>query len=44
VIDPAWFVDEPSLEGIVLAYMTQDQADYAAGQGQARLSAVGGDQ
>jgi ABC-2 type transport system ATP-binding protein len=44
VIDPAWVVDEPSLEEIVLAYMTQDQADYAAGQGQARLSAVGGDQ
>jgi ABC-2 type transport system ATP-binding protein len=43
VIDPAWAVDEPSLEEIVLGYMSADQADHRAGPGEARLSVVGGD-
>jgi ABC-2 type transport system ATP-binding protein len=38
-IDPAWAVEEPNLEEIVLGYMGQDEA----GRGAARLSAVGGD-
>jgi ABC-2 type transport system ATP-binding protein len=43
VIDPAWAVEEPNLEEIVLGYMSQDSPDYGAGPGAARLSAVGGD-
>jgi ABC-2 type transport system ATP-binding protein len=43
VIDPAWAVEEPNLEEIVLGYMSQDQAGYGAGPGNARLSAIGGD-
>jgi ABC-2 type transport system ATP-binding protein len=43
VIDPAWAVDEPNLEEIVLGYMGQDEAGHGAGPGEARLSAVGGD-
>jgi ABC-2 type transport system ATP-binding protein len=43
VIDPAWAVEEPSLEEIVLGYMSQDDAGHGAGLGEARLSAVGGD-
>jgi ABC-2 type transport system ATP-binding protein len=43
VIDPAWTVEEPNLEEIVLGYMSQDQAGYGAGRGNARLSAIGGD-
>ena len=43
VIDPAWAVEEPNLEEIVLGYMGQDQAGHGAGPGKARLSAVGGD-
>jgi len=43
VIDPAWAVEEPSLEDIVLGYMSQGEAGYGAGPGAARLSAVGGD-
>jgi ABC-2 type transport system ATP-binding protein len=43
VIDPAWTVEEPNLEEIVLGYMSQDQAGHAAGPESARLSAVGGD-
>ena len=39
VIDPAWAVEEPNLEEIVLGYMGEDEA----GHGEARLSAVGGD-
>jgi ABC-2 type transport system ATP-binding protein len=42
LIDPAWAVAEPNLEEIVLGYMSQDQAGYAAGPEAARLSAVGG--
>jgi len=42
VIDPAWAVDEPNLEEIVLGYMSQDDEGDAAGSGAARLSAVGG--
>jgi ABC-2 type transport system ATP-binding protein len=42
LIDPAWAVEEPSLEEIVLGYMSQDQADHAAGPEAGRLSAVGG--
>ncbi len=44
VIDPAWAVEEPNLEEIVLGYMGQDEAGHGAGPGEARLSAVGGDQ
>jgi len=43
VIDPAWAVEEPNLEDIVLGYMSQGEAGYGAGPGAARLSAVGGD-
>jgi ABC-2 type transport system ATP-binding protein len=43
VIDPAWAVEEPNLEEIVLGYMSQDEPAYGAGPGAARLSAVGGD-
>ncbi len=43
VIDPAWAVEEPNLEEIVLGYMSQDDPAYGAGPGAARLSAVGGD-
>ncbi|MGH3168479.1 MAG: ABC transporter ATP-binding protein [Trebonia sp.] len=42
VIDPAWAVEEPNLEEIVLGYMSQDEAD-GAGRQTAALSAVGGD-
>jgi ABC-2 type transport system ATP-binding protein len=43
VIDPAWVVEEPNLEEIVLGYMSQNDPVYGAGPGAARLSAVGGD-
>jgi ABC-2 type transport system ATP-binding protein len=43
VIDPAWAVEEPSLEEIVLGYMSQGDPAYDTGPGAARLSAVGGD-
>jgi ABC-2 type transport system ATP-binding protein len=43
VIDPAWSVEAPTLEEIVLGYMSLDQDDPLAGYGLARLSAVGGD-
>ena len=45
VIDPAWAVEEPDLEEIVLGYMSQDQVGHSPGAGPAaaRLSAVGGD-
>jgi ABC-2 type transport system ATP-binding protein len=43
VIDPAWAVEEPNLEEIVLGYMSQDDPAYGAGPEAARLSAVGGD-
>jgi ABC-2 type transport system ATP-binding protein len=43
VIDPAWAVEEPDLEEIVLGYMGQEQAAHGAGPGEARLSAIGGD-
>jgi ABC-2 type transport system ATP-binding protein len=43
VIDPAWAVEEPNLEEIVLGYMSQDQAGHGTGPGEARLSAIGGD-
>ena len=43
VADPAWAVEAPNLEEIVLGYMSQDDPAYGAGPGEARLSAVGGD-
>jgi ABC-2 type transport system ATP-binding protein len=43
VIDPAWAVQEPNLEDIVLGYMSQGEAGYGAGPETTRLSAVGGD-
>jgi ABC-2 type transport system ATP-binding protein len=43
VIDPAWTVEQPNLEEIVLAYMRQDQDPGSASPGPARLSTVGGD-
>ena len=43
VIDPAWTVDEPNLEEVVLGYMSAGQAGHGAGPAGARLSAVGGD-
>jgi ABC-2 type transport system ATP-binding protein len=42
VVDPAWVVEEPNLEEIVLGYMSQNYADYGSGSAAARLSAVGG--
>jgi len=43
VIDPAWTVEEPNLEEIVLGYMSQDAAGHDTGPETARLSSVGGD-
>ena len=44
VIDPAWAVDEPNLEEIVLGYMSARRgAGHGAGPAGARLSAIGGD-
>jgi ABC-2 type transport system ATP-binding protein len=43
VIDPAWAVEEPNLEEIVLGYMSQDDPAHGTGPEAARLSAVGGD-
>jgi ABC-2 type transport system ATP-binding protein len=43
VADPAWAVEEPNLEEIVLGYMSQDDPAYGTGPEAARLSAVGGD-
>jgi ABC-2 type transport system ATP-binding protein len=43
VIDPAWAVDEPNLEEIVLGYMRAGQAGHGASPAGARLSAIGGD-
>ena len=43
VIDPAWTVEQPNLEEIVLAYMRQDQDSAHTSPGPSRLSAVGGD-
>ena len=43
VIDPAWTVEQPNLEEIVLAYMRQDQDSGRTSPGTSRLSAVGGD-
>jgi ABC-2 type transport system ATP-binding protein len=47
VIDPAWSIEEPSLEEIVLAYMSQNDPGYGppapAGARGGRLQAIGGD-
>ncbi len=43
VIDPAWAVEEPNLEEIVLGYMSQDDPAYGTGPEATRLSAIGGD-
>ena len=43
VADPAWAVEEPNLEEIVFAYMSQDDPVYGTGSEPARLSAVGED-
>jgi len=47
VIDPAWAVEEPNLEEIVLGYMSQDGASPGAspgyGPGAARMQAIGED-
>jgi ABC-2 type transport system ATP-binding protein len=43
VIDPAWAVDEPNLEEIVLGYMSAGQDGHDAGPAGTRLSAIGGD-
>jgi ABC-2 type transport system ATP-binding protein len=43
VINPAWAVDQPNLEEIVLGYMCAGQAGHDAGPAGARLSAIGGD-
>jgi ABC-2 type transport system ATP-binding protein len=42
LIDPAWTVEEPNLEEIVLGYMRQDSGEDVGGPA-ARLSTVGGD-
>jgi hypothetical protein len=42
VIDPARAVDAPSLEEIVLGYMSAGQPGRGAGPAGARLPAVGG--
>ena len=41
VIDPAWAVEEPNLEEILLGYMSQDAAGHGVGPEVGRLSAVG---
>jgi ABC-2 type transport system ATP-binding protein len=41
VADPAWAVEEPNLEEIVLGYMSQDDPADGTGPEGARLSAVG---
>ena len=41
--DPAWAVEEPNLEEIVLGYMSQDDPARGTGPEAARLSPVGGD-
>jgi ABC-2 type transport system ATP-binding protein len=43
VADPAWAVEEPNLEEIVLGYMSQDDPADGTGPEAARLSAVGED-
>jgi ABC-2 type transport system ATP-binding protein len=43
VIDPAWAVEEPTLEEIVLGYMSADDAGQGTGPEAPRLSAIGGD-
>jgi ABC-2 type transport system ATP-binding protein len=43
VIDPAWAVEEPNLEEIVLGYMSQDGASPGYGPGAARMQAIGED-
>jgi hypothetical protein len=43
VTDPAWAVEEPDLEEVVLGYMSQDDPAYGTGPEPARLSAIGGD-
>jgi ABC-2 type transport system ATP-binding protein len=43
VIDPAWDVEEPTLEEIVLGYMSAGDAGQGTGPEAARLSAIGGD-
>jgi ABC-2 type transport system ATP-binding protein len=42
VIDPAWDVEEPTLEEIVLGYMSDGDAGQGAGPEAARLSVIGG--
>jgi ABC-2 type transport system ATP-binding protein len=43
VTDPAWAVDEPNLEEIVLGYMSAGHAGHGTGPAGTRLSAIGGD-
>jgi ABC-2 type transport system ATP-binding protein len=43
VIDPAWTVEEPTLEEIVLGYMSRDDAGQGAVPEVGSLSAIGGD-
>ena len=43
VIDPAWTVEQPTLEEIVLGYMRQDQDASLTTSGIAHLASVGGD-
>ena len=43
IADPAWAVEEPSLEEIVLGYMSAGEDGYGVGPRGTRLSAVGGD-
>ncbi len=43
VIDPAWDVEEPTLEEIVLGYMSAGDAGQGTGPEAVRLSAIGGD-
>jgi ABC-2 type transport system ATP-binding protein len=42
VIDPAWAVEEPGLEEIVLGYMSQDDGEHGTAQRSAHLSVAGG--
>jgi len=43
VIDPAWDVEEPTLEEMVLGYMSAGDAGQGTGPQAARLSTIGGD-
>lgn len=42
VVDPAWVDEEPTLEEIVIGYMSKDNDERSAGINASRMSAIGG--